>query len=778
MKSPRGNIGVSIISSLLLGLLFAVVAGPTSVLAQNNIAIPQGSLIIAMDNYRQGNDAGPAAGTGDDCAGPEFNIRAYGYAVRLLHQSVKLRWIINNAKTANTTNDITGINVTQLPVATYGGQACTQGAATNVSFAGGPLVIAPEDAAAAKSLLISYNSTSANNDVRVYEVNSTNFTVPTAYVTEITHKPFVAVGPDCTVSSQCLSNSVYERLYVAAGLQQGIHYVPVANNTFSDYCVTLAAQAHAQSDAAANLTAFSNHVQNGGNLMLQCLSADIYDETVLPGGNRYFTSGGISNSVFANDPPNSLPTLDTGAVQNSNPFNQFVGALGRANGYTDYSGSFLAATTRLARDSGDTSDWIAMTRDVLPLAIGGQVFGLGGHEYGGYSGDSVDNPGGSGPIVFGGELARVNGSRMALNALLYPAQPACALVPPSVQGYKTVKLGTAVGDDANNNGVINLQDNVEWTVRYINTGNSNIANFQITDQIDNRLTFLAGTLSAFTQASSAAAQVPVGVNNSFNGTTTLTMLNPAITLNAGAMITVKFKTKVIVAADIPNQASASGTGIPTPVATDSADMNTPGSTNGYLIAADCANSPNCYNQSPWVSGDPVDNWTAAIEPTYISLSTVPTAAGVEVGGSVLDSNGRGIAREQIVLQNATTGELTYATTNSFGHFRFLDVPVGDFYLLSVNSRRYTYETPTVGLSLEDSITGISFVASPLGGRGGSGSLVTNEKKPVVDDVEKSAPVKAAPAAAAPAQATPAKRRTVYIGPSKTKEVKEGEEPTN
>ncbi len=770
MKDPRVILKEVRLLNIIFGVFLVVLTlAPAIVSAQNNFPIPQGSLIIAMDNYRQGNDVGPLAGTGDDCAGPEFNIRAYGYAVRLLHQSVKLRWIINNTKTSNATNDITGINVTQLPVGTYGGQACTQGAATGVNFAGGPLVIAPEDAATAKSLLISYNSTAANNDVRVYEVNSTDATVPVAYVTELTHKPFVAVGPDCTVSSQCLSNSVYERLYAAAGLQQGIHYVGVSNNTFSDYCVTLAAQAHAQADAAANLTAFSNHVQNGGNLMLQCLSADLYDETILPGGNRYFTSGGISNTVYAGDPAAGQPSLEATAAAASNPFNQFVGILGRANGYTDYTGSFLASTTTLARYAAADNRRIAMTRDTLPLAIGGQVFGLGGHEYGGYSGDSVDDPGGSGPIVRGGELARVNGSRMALNALLYPAEPSCALLPPSVQGYKTVKLGTAVGDDANNNSIIDLQDTVEWTVRYINTGNSNIPNFQITDQIDNRLTYVAGSLSASVQANSAAVPVAVPVNSpAFNGTTTLTMLNPAVTLNAGAMITVKFKTKVIIAADIPNQASASGAGIQTPVATDSADATTPGSVGGYLIAGDCANSPSCYDQSPWVPGtDPNEQWTAATEPTYISVSTVVTAAGVEITGRVVDPYGRGIARERIELQNASTGEMKIAITNTFGYFRFIDVPVGDFYVLSATSRRYTFAVPTLAFTLEDNFSGVSFVALPSGGSGGGNSLVPAPKTEVEEKVSTE-----------PTKSAPLRRQTIVVKSLKKKALDGEEESDN
>ncbi len=762
MKDPRGIIASILSPSIGLGVLLAFISVfSITAIAQNNYPIPQGSLIIAMDNERQGS-----AG---NCNGPQFNLRAYGYAVRLLHQNVKLAWVINNAKTLNTQNDITGINVSQLSTGTYGGQTCEYSGGAPVNFRGGPLVITPEFADTAKSLLASYNgSTSANDDIRVYEVQSASFTVPVANVLELTHKPFVAVGPDCTPGGDCFSENVYERLYAAAGLQANIHYVPVSNNTFSNYCVTLAAQAHAQtsgSDPATNyLAAYRTHVNNGGNLLLQCASVEVFEDNSING--RYFTTGGITDNAGVTSTP--VPTTFNPQL----PFNQYVGSLGNATGWTRFSGaSYRPETVFAARQTSDSSSAaVAFVRDMPGAA--GLVMGLGGHEYGGYTNDGIGSSGG--PDVSNGAYERVNGSRMALNALLIPAQPACSFTPPTLKGYKTVRLGTAVGDDANNNGIINLQDNVEWTVRYINTGATEIANFQITDTIDNRLTFQAGTLSASVQASSVASPVSVTVNNSYNGTSNLTMLSPSITLDPGAMVTVKFKTKVIVAADIPNQASATGNGVQTPVATDSADGTTPGSESGYLIASDCANAPACYDQSPWVPGtDPNEQWTAAIEPTYISLTTVVTAAGAEVSGRVQDSNGRALAREVITLQSATTGESQTVMTNTFGYFRFADVQVGDFYVMSIKSRRYTYAVPSITFSLQDNLLGAQFTASRPGTPDNSPSADPAPKTQVTESAAPSGPVKTAPVKAVPAQ-----RRTIVLSPVKKKALKDDEEESD
>ncbi|HQU92096.1 MAG TPA: carboxypeptidase regulatory-like domain-containing protein, partial [Pyrinomonadaceae bacterium] len=560
---------------------------------------------------------------------------------------------------------------------------------------------------------------------------------------------------------------VYERLYAAAGLRNGIDFAPVSDEVFETKCPTLAAQAHALTTAVSYRDDYQDFVASGGNMMLQCRSVEIFED---PASDLFFTRYGIDGTT-------NTSTSDTTTISNPNvPFNQFVGDLARTNGYTYFNAingtgpDWLASTVFTAAKSNNSNNKVAFWRDTT-AAVGGVVMALGGHEYGGYVGDNIGLPGvGNDSVATNANYERVNGSRMALNAILVPSRTACSFNPPKVQGYKTVKLGTAVGDDVNPIGVVNAQDNVEWTVRYINTGSTAISNFQITDTIDFRLQFVIGSLTAQKQSTPAAAPSGNFANGSFNGTTVTSMLANNVTLGVDEMITVKFKTKVLFAGDIPNQATANGNGIQSPVSTDSADQNTPGTVvtpgnpTGYPIAGNCATSPTCYIQSPWVDGNP-DNWTAKIEPTYISSSIGPTAAAAEISGRVSDLNGRAIAREVITLQSATTGELRTVMTNTFGYFRFADVTVGGFYVMSIKSKRYTYDVPTVSFSLEDSISGIQFIASRPGSSGNTTSAEPAPKTEVKASVAPSVPVKAAPV----------QRRTIVLSPVKKKALKDDEE---
>jgi hypothetical protein len=90
-----------------------------------------------------------------------------------------------------------------------------------------------------------------------------------------------------------------------------------------------------------------------------------------------------------------------------------------------------------------------------------------------------------------------------------------------------------------------------------------------------------------------------------------------------------------------------------------------------------------------------------------------TAAGVTVSGRVLDPFGRGISRAFISLTDMR-GTKRILTTNTFGYFKFANVPAGETYVLSVSARRYRFESPQA-ISVMDDVTGLNFhgvVSSP------------------------------------------------------------------
>lgn len=90
----------------------------------------------------------------------------------------------------------------------------------------------------------------------------------------------------------------------------------------------------------------------------------------------------------------------------------------------------------------------------------------------------------------------------------------------------------------------------------------------------------------------------------------------------------------------------------------------------------------------------------------------PTAADAEVSGRIVDGSGRGLKRVRVLLQNAATGETRLVLTNVFGYFVFSDVEVGEFYVMRVQNKRYTFPDSPYSFTLSDSFSAMTFVGTP------------------------------------------------------------------
>ena len=64
------------------------------------------------------------------------------------------------------------------------------------------------------------------------------------------------------------------------------------------------------------------------------------------------------------------------------------------------------------------------------------------------------------------------------------------------------------------------------------------------------------------------------------------------------------------------------------------------------------------------------------------------------------------------MVNGETGETKITTTNPFGYYEFVDVEVGQLYLLNVSHKRYRFTESQRMVSLVDSMTDVDFVAMP------------------------------------------------------------------
>lgn len=96
----------------------------------------------------------------------------------------------------------------------------------------------------------------------------------------------------------------------------------------------------------------------------------------------------------------------------------------------------------------------------------------------------------------------------------------------------------------------------------------------------------------------------------------------------------------------------------------------------------------------------------------VSLNAfVPTAAGVSVGGRVLDSNGNGLARQIVGLTDGA-GSTRTTVTNSFGGYRFDEVRVGETYIVTVVSKKFLFTDSPRAISVQDELTAVDFMAGP------------------------------------------------------------------
>ena len=88
--------------------------------------------------------------------------------------------------------------------------------------------------------------------------------------------------------------------------------------------------------------------------------------------------------------------------------------------------------------------------------------------------------------------------------------------------------------------------------------------------------------------------------------------------------------------------------------------------------------------------------------------TSPTAANVGISGRVLDSQGRGLFRARIELTDQN-GNVTYALTNPFGYYRFVEVRAGQAFVMNVAHKRYQFGPRVV--TTKDELTEVDFEPS-------------------------------------------------------------------
>ncbi len=90
-----------------------------------------------------------------------------------------------------------------------------------------------------------------------------------------------------------------------------------------------------------------------------------------------------------------------------------------------------------------------------------------------------------------------------------------------------------------------------------------------------------------------------------------------------------------------------------------------------------------------------------------------TAANATISGRVLTADGRPIRNARVIISGNSLEQPITVTTGSLGWYSFDGLATGETYVLTVNSKRFTFTTPSQVINLVNNVVDADFVAEPL-----------------------------------------------------------------
>ncbi len=84
-----------------------------------------------------------------------------------------------------------------------------------------------------------------------------------------------------------------------------------------------------------------------------------------------------------------------------------------------------------------------------------------------------------------------------------------------------------------------------------------------------------------------------------------------------------------------------------------------------------------------------------------------------ISGRVTTADGQGIRNAKVTVTSNSLAASKVAATGSFGYFTFDSLSTGEMYIVTVNSKRYTFSTPSRVISLNENIADADFIAEPI-----------------------------------------------------------------
>ncbi len=339
--------------------------------------LPAGSYVIAMDNTNQLNDAG------------KFNLYAYGLAVHLLNNQIKLKWVMRVGK-AKDEIDFTAMAQQFQP--------SLVSTASSLSFKAAPFVIFAADTVGVSSLINSFYTSrgiTGNDRPRVYRTTTATPNVDIRY-------NMTGFIPRAAILTDGGNQKIHRDFMTAAGITT-TNYREVAGITLSD-CYTFASEPHNDNSGPsidATVASIRAFVLTGRNFLAECAAVRTYENNV---NGKFQTTTGITDQNANLNTNLAYPDADLSYYQFEGTYNANAGgslknwkitdAQANPGAYTDVTGT------------GVYSDVEAATFAKLVNGPGGMVYYLGNHDF---SENSVTG---------------INGIRMYMNAFLTPTNPA------------------------------------------------------------------------------------------------------------------------------------------------------------------------------------------------------------------------------------------------------------------------------------------------------------------------------------------------------------------
>ena len=88
----------------------------------------------------------------------------------------------------------------------------------------------------------------------------------------------------------------------------------------------------------------------------------------------------------------------------------------------------------------------------------------------------------------------------------------------------------------------------------------------------------------------------------------------------------------------------------------------------------------------------------------------PTAANVSLSGRVSTAEGNGLRNARVTITGNSLSEPRVTTTGSFGTYSFEGLEAGRTYVVTVNSKRFTFQMPSRVITVADNVTDADFIA--------------------------------------------------------------------